>query len=75
MLQTRRSMWVVEFKRKAEIGADVIDEVSQKVRRLGVRQETSVRTALVYVGRLSPAVEAEGYFDAVVDASRLQRMG
>ena len=73
LLQTRRSVWVVEFKRKAEIGTEVVDEVSQKVRRLGVRQETSVRTALVYVGRLSPAVEAEGYFDAVVDASRLLR--
>lgn len=73
LLQTRRSVWVVEFKRKAEIGTEVVDEVSQKVRRLGVRQGTSVRTALVYVGRLSPAVEAEGYFDAVVDASRLLR--
>ena len=73
LLQTRRSMWVVEFKRKAEIGTDIIDEVSQKVRRLGVPRGTSVRTALVYVGRLSPAVESEGYFDAVVDASKLLR--
>ena len=66
-------MWVVEFKRKAEIGTDVIDEVVRKVSRLGVPRGTSVRTALVYVGRLSPAVEAEGYFDSVVDASKLLR--
>ena len=66
-------MWVVEFERKAEIGTDVIEEVSRKVSRLGVPRGTSVRTALVYVGRLSPAVEVEGYFDSVVDASKLLR--
>ena len=32
LLQARRSMLVVEFKRKAEIGTVVVDEVSQKVR-------------------------------------------
>ena len=73
LLQTRRSVWVVEFKRKQEIGVEVVDEVSQKVRRLGVPRGVSVRTALVYVGRLSSAVEAEGYFDAVVDAARFLR--
>ena len=28
-------------------------------------------TALVYSGRLSPAVEAEGFFDVIVDAASL----
>lgn len=32
---------------------------------------TAVRTALVYEGRLSPGVEADGYFDAMVPFGRL----
>ena len=31
----------------------------------------SVRTALVYEGELAPVVRGNGYFDAIVPASRL----
>ena len=71
LLQTRRTVWVVEIKRKREIGCEVIDQVEEKVSRLGVRRDVSVRTALVYSGNLSPAVAADGYFDAVVNADEL----
>ena len=57
--------------RQAEIGREVIDEVEQKRRRLGVPSEKSVRLALVYDGRLAPSVEAEGFFDSIVDARTL----
>ncbi len=69
LIQTRRTAWVVEIKRRREIGREVIDEVAEKVKRLGIGRRVSVRTALVYSGHLSPSVEAEGYFDAVVDAA------
>ena len=39
--------------------------------RLGVPSEKSVRLALVYDGRLAPSVEAEGFFDSIVDARTL----
>lgn len=71
LIQTRRTAWVVEIKRRREIGAEVVDEVAEKVRRLGIGRRMSVRTALVYSGRLSPAVEAEGFFDVIVDAASL----
>ena len=60
---------MVEIKRRREIGSEVVDEVAEKVRRLGIGRRMSVRTALVYSGRLSPAVEAEGFFDVIVDAA------
>ena len=69
LIQTRRTVWVVEIKRRREIGREVIDEVAEKVKRLGIGRRVSVRTALVYSGRLSPSVEADGYFDAVVNAA------
>ena len=66
LLQTRRSVYLVEIKRRHEIGRDVIDEMAEKVRRLPRRKDISVRTALVYDGHLAPIVEADGYFDSIV---------
>ena len=66
LLQTRRSVCLVEIKRRHEIGRDVIDEMAEKVRRLPRRKDVSVRTALVYDGHLAPIVEADGYFDSIV---------
>ena len=62
---------VVEIKRRREIGAEVMDEVMEKVRRLKVARGVSIRTALVYDGRLSPRIEAEHGFDVVIPADRL----
>ncbi len=71
LIQTRRSVCVVEIKRRREIGRGVIDEVAEKAESLPRRKGVSMRTALVYEGRLAPIVEADGYFDAIVPFARL----
>jgi len=71
LIQTQRSLMVVEIKRQKEIGHDIIDQVDAKVRTLSRRRELSVRTALVYDGRLSPSVPADGYFDFIIPAAKL----
>ncbi len=67
----RRVACVVEVKRRRELGREIIDEVDEKVRAVKWPEGTAVRTALVYEGRLSPGVEADGYFDAMVPFGRL----
>ena len=42
-----QSVFVVEIKRKREIGEEVESEVSRKVARLSIRKDRSVRTVLV----------------------------
>lgn len=64
-------MCVVEIKRRERIGEEVSDEVQAKVSALGVPRGTTIRTALVYEGELSPRVEADGYFDFLIPAKRL----
>ena len=64
-------MIVVEIKRCKEIGYEIVDEVTEKVKRLAYDKNLSVRTALVYDGRLSPRVEADHFFDFVIPADRL----
>ena len=71
LLMSSRTWWVVEIKRRREIGVEIIDEVSRKVSNLKVRPGVSVRTALVYCGALSPAVPAEGFFDILTDVHDL----
>ena len=43
----------------------------QLFNRLRIPKGMSVRTALVYAGRLSKAVMGSGYFDAIVPAEKL----
>jgi len=71
LIQSRRTLYIVEIKRKSEIGRDIIEEVDAKVRSLKTRPNVSVRTALVYDGYLAPIVEADGYFDAIIPFRRL----
>ncbi len=71
LIQTSAVLYVVEIKRQAHIGHEVVDDVKEKCRRLPKASDISVRTALVYSGELARSVEAEGYFDAVVPFSRL----
>ena len=71
LVQTQRTLIVVEIKRRKEIGREIVDEVSEKVSRLARDKSLSVRTALVYDGRLSPGVEADRFFDFVVPAEKL----
>ena len=67
LLQTRRSIYLVEVKRRAELGHEVIDEMDEKVSRIKRPRGVAVKTALVYDGHLAKSVEADGYFDAVID--------
>ena len=49
----------------------MIREVDEKVRAIARPTGVSVRAALVYSGHLSPVVEADGYFDAIVPFRKL----
>lgn len=71
LIRTERMLMVVEIKRQKNIGHDIIEEVSEKVRRLCYDKRLSVRTALVYDGKLSASVPADRYFDFLVSADSL----
>lgn len=73
LIQTRKSVFVVEVKRKNDIGEEVEREVAGKVARLSIPREKSVRTVLVYDGHLQPVVRANAYFDALIGADDLLR--
>ena len=71
LIQTPKSVYVVEVKRCNRIDASVEKEMAEKVVRLGVGPDKSVRTVLVYEGRLSPEVEENGFIDFIVPFHRI----
>lgn len=71
LIRTERMLMVVEIKRQKDIRHGVIDEVAEKVGRLKYDRRLSVRTALVYDGKLAASVPADRYFDFIVPAERL----
>ena len=75
LVQLPRCTYVVEIKRTRTLGKSVEDEVQQKIDRLALPRNRSVKTVLVYEGELDPAVEEDGFFDFVVPADRLLRGG
>ena len=71
LVQTRRTICIVEVKRMREISRDVIEEVDRKVRAIARPEGVSVRAALVYDGHLAPIAKADGYFDAIIPFEKL----
>ena len=75
LIQTDRTSWLVEVKRRNRIGREIADEMEAKVAAFPKRRGVSLRTALVHSGPLDPAVARSGVFDAIVPFSRLLGLG
>ena len=71
LVQTPKSVYVVEVKRSNKIDSSIEKEIEEKVSRLGIGPEKSIRTVLVYDGKLSPEVEENGFIDFLVPFSNL----
>lgn len=73
LVQTPRSVWVIEAKRRVRIGEEVVEEVREKLARIRFKGRKSIRTALVYCGELAPTVRGSGFFDFLIPAEELLR--
>lgn len=71
LIQTARTAYVVEIKRRREIGPEIEEEVQRKIHSLPLRSGMTPRPVLVYEGHLAPSVEGTGFFDAIIPARRL----
>ncbi len=71
LVQTPKSVYVVEIKRRNRIGDEVIEEVRGKLERIRFKGRKSIRTALVYCGELAPTVRGSGFFDFLISGEDL----
>ena len=71
LVQLPRCTYVVEIKRKRTLGRSIEDEVQQKIERLKLPRNRSVKAVLVYEGDLDPTFGEDGFFDYLVSADQL----
>jgi hypothetical protein len=71
LIQTKTTAYVVEMKRRDNIGTEIADEIGDKVKAVGFRSGVSVRTALVYDGALAPSIRSDHMLDFVIPADSL----
>jgi len=74
LIQTQRTAFIVEVKHRQRIDADIVAEITQKLRRFPRRRTVSIRTALVYDGELSPSVVQSGVFDCLVSFDEILKI-
>ena len=70
-IQTKKCVYCVEIKRQNMIGERVVDACEEKVSRLKVKKDRTVRPVLVYDGDLSRRVPADAFFSFIVSADKL----
>ena len=75
LLQTKHSIYVIEIKRRENIGEEVVAEVKEKIRRLKVTRGINVIPVLVYDGKIFKRVAADGYFSRIISAEQLLGSG
>lgn len=71
LIQTAKSVYIAEIKRRNIIDESVIDEVEEKIKRLKLKKGKSVRPVLIYEGNLSKRVPADAFFSYIVSADNL----
>ena len=70
-IQTKKCVYCVVIKRQNSIGENVVGECEEKISRLKVKKDRTVRPVLVYDGALSRRVPADAFFSFIVSADTL----
>ena len=71
LIQTRHTLYVCEIRFRKHIQKKVIEEVQEKIKRLRISENISVRPVLIYAGELAKGLVNEGYFDKCIRFSDL----
>ena len=71
LVHTKSALFVCEVRSTREIGAEVVSEVAEKIRRLTYPRHLSTRPVLICLGDLAPQVEDECFFDRMLSLESL----
>lgn len=65
LIQTKNTLYVCEIKFKKKIEKNLINEVSEKIKRLKYPKVYSIRPVLIYEGDLSETLRNDSYFISI----------
>lgn len=71
LIQCRYAVYICEIKFGQKISVEVIDEVSEKIRKLPLSKGISIRPVLIYQGELSPKIAQANFFTHLISFEQL----
>lgn len=71
LVRTKSALFVCEVRFRRRIQPDVVTEVQRKVEALERPRHLSMRPILIHLGKLSPRIEDDGYFDRIISLQNL----
>lgn len=70
LIDTQHAVYLCEIKRSSRLKSSIVDEISEKARRLKIDRGKSLRRVLIYAGELDPGIEVSGALDQIVPFER-----
>ena len=67
LIQTKNTVYICELKAKQKIDTSVITEVKDKIKKIKISKNISVRTVLIYAGQIDIDITEQDYFDKIVN--------
>lgn len=72
LIATKDILYVIEVKfQRGQIGKSIIEEVKEKIKRVGAPKRMSYRSVLIHVNNVSEELEDEKYFDYILNFSEI----
>ena len=71
LIQCSYTVYVCEVKLRKKITSEVIEEVREKISRLGIPKGISIRPVLIYEGELSPQIIRANFFAHFISFDQL----
>ncbi len=75
LIHTRSTLYVCEIKLRDQIQTSVLNEVTQKIRKLDGSTNVSVRPVLIYQGELASGIKSTDFFSHLIPAADLMDPG
>lgn len=66
LIQCRYAIYICEIQFGQKISSEVIDQVSEKIRKLPIAKGISIRPVLIYQGELAPQIIHANFFTHLI---------
>ena len=75
MIETKYSLYVCEVKFRKKIKISIIEQMQEKIKRLGPVNHLSIKPVLIYVGSIDKNIISSKYFSEIINFEQLLTNG
>jgi len=75
MVETKYSLYVCEVKFRKKIRTSIIEQMQEKIQRLGQVNNLSIKPVLIYAGSIEKNIISSKYFSEIINIEQLLTNG